>query len=92
MFCSEQKLPYMIVKFSGPFYLQFAIHKLIAPKKRFQDIYIYNQGVTNSRGSWVVGRGSWIVGTKSWVVGAKSWVVGTRSWVVGAKSVVPLVP
>ena len=42
-------------------------------------------GVTNSRGSWVVGRGSWVVGR-----GYK--VVGGGYEVVGAKSVVPLVP
>ena len=54
-------------------------------QRAYVEILSTLEGVTKSRGSWVVG-------TKSRVVGAKSWVVGTRSWVVCAKSVVPLVP
>ena len=50
------------------------------------------RGVTNSRGSWVVGAKSWVVRTRSWVVGRGYQVAGAKSWGEGAKSVVFLVP
>ena len=72
--------------------LLFIFSFITCHSRILQGVEFKNLGVTNSRGSWVVGRGSWVVGRGSWVQSRGSWAQsrGCKVLCVGAKLIVSL--